>query len=68
VLASLWKAEDASTNLLTEVFLEQLAAGQDKAQALQTARQRLREAGYLHPFYWAGFVLIGEQGSGEARN
>jgi len=62
VLASLWKAEDASTNLLTEVFLEQLAAGQDKAQALQAARQRVREAGYVHPFYWASFVLIGERG------
>jgi CHAT domain-containing protein len=61
VLASRWKAEDASTNLLTKVFFEQWAAGKDKATALQVARQRLRDAGYLHPFYWAGFILIGEQ-------
>ena len=62
VLSSLWKAEDASTNLLTEVFLKQLAGGKDKAAALQIARQRVREAGYQHPFYWANFVLIGERG------
>jgi hypothetical protein len=61
VLASLWKAEDASTNLLTVTFLEEMMRGQDKAAALQTARQRVREAGYQHPFYWAGFILVGER-------
>ncbi len=61
VLASLWKAEDTSTNLLTEAFLKEMMAGKDKSAALQAARQRVREAGYVHPFYWANFVLIGEQ-------
>jgi len=57
VLSSLWQAEDASTNLLPEAFLREFEAGKDKAAVLQ----RVREAGYVHSFYWAGFVLIGEQ-------
>ncbi len=60
VLASLWKAEDESTSLLTTTFLQELAAGRDKTAALRAAREKLRESGYSHPFYWAGFVLIGE--------
>ena len=63
VPSGLWQAEDVSTNLLTETFLHEIETGKDKVTALQMARQRLRDAGYVHPFYWANFVLIGEQGA-----
>ncbi len=62
VLATRWEAEDASANLLTEVFFRELARGSDGATALHLARQQLRhDKRYAAPFYWAGFVLIGER-------
>ncbi len=60
VLVSLWKVEDESTNLLAQAFFEKMAAGRPKLEALQAARRVLRESGYEHPFFWAPFVLIGE--------
>jgi CHAT domain-containing protein len=61
VLASLWSVEDESTNLLAEAFLQAASRGEDRAQALTSARHHLRENGYDHPFFWAPFVLIGDR-------
>ena len=47
-------------------FYEQLASGQSKKTALHTAKKRyLQQAGveYRHPYYWAGFVLLGDKTS-----
>jgi CHAT domain-containing protein len=36
------------------------ASGGDAAQALRQASLRLlRDRRYRHPFYWAGFVVVG---------
>jgi len=32
-----------------------------KAEALRSAALKLRHSRYSHPFYWAGFVLIGNE-------
>jgi len=61
VLMSLWSVEDESTNLLTERFFTHLKAGKDRLNALRQARSELRKAGYRHPFFWAGFILVGEK-------
>jgi len=61
VLMSLWSVEDKSTNLLTEQMFTNLKAGKDKLTALRQARSELRKAGYRHPFFWAGFILVGER-------
>ena len=61
VLASLWSVEDESTNLLAEAFLQAVSRGEDRAQALASARAHLRQSGYDHPFFWAPFTLIGER-------
>jgi CHAT domain-containing protein len=68
LLVSLWKVEDRSTSLLMERFYgNRLERGQTKVEALREAKRWLREwedtdgsRPYAHPFYWAGFVLIGE--------
>ncbi len=61
VVASLWKVEDRPTKLLMERFHEQLRDGQRPADALRTAQLHLlRETRYVHPRYWAPFVLIGD--------
>ena len=68
LVVSLWKVEDRSTALFMERFYKNLAEREimTKAEALREAKQWLREwrnaegdTPYAHPFYWAGFVLIG---------
>lgn len=63
-VASQWKVESAST---TELMLEfhRALRGQSirtsKAQAMrQAALKLLKSTDYQHPFYWAGFVVIGD--------
>ncbi|MDQ4141267.1 MAG: CHAT domain-containing protein [Bacteroidota bacterium] len=61
VVVSFWKVPDTSTADLMENFYAALLSGEDKAQALQTAKLNLaKHRKYNHPFYWAPFVLIGK--------
>ena len=61
VLASLWSVGDESTKELMVEFYRQLAAGQSKAEALQSAEVKLlKHPKYSRPLYWAPFVLMGD--------
>jgi CHAT domain-containing protein len=61
VLASLWSVGDESTKELMVEFYRQLAAGQSKAAALQSAEIKLlRNPKFSRPLYWAPFVLMGD--------
>ena len=61
VMASLWKVSDASTAQLVADFFRNLRdTSLNKAQALQRAQQHLlADPRYKEPYFWAGFVLIG---------
>lgn len=60
-IVSHWKVESASTTGLMLEFHRKFKAGISKAQALQQASLKLLQSGqYQHPFYWAGFVLVGD--------
>jgi CHAT domain-containing protein len=67
-VASQWKVESASTTELMLAFHRNLKSHLDakgtqlsKARALQLASLKLlRSPEYRHPFYWAGFVLVGD--------
>jgi len=61
VLVSLWSVEDKSTNILGERFFAGLKNGEQKETSLFEARRLLKQQGYEHPLYWAGFILIGER-------
>jgi CHAT domain-containing protein len=74
VLVSLWKVDDEATAKLMVRFYKNLKKGMDKAKALQKAKLWLikqtgtfikdgkhRKKFYGNPFYWAGFVLIGDK-------
>ncbi len=65
VVASLWGADDTVTTALMERFYTHLAEGQDKASALREAKLDLLQkyGDSTAPFYWAGFVLVGEGAS-----
>lgn len=61
VVASLWPVDDNSTEILMTKFYERLKAGDDKAQALQTAQLEVRkDPRYGHPYFWSGFQLFGD--------
>ena len=60
-VVSQWKVESASTTELMLAFHRNLRSGRSKALALQAAALKLlRESRYRHPFYWAGFVVVGD--------
>jgi CHAT domain-containing protein/Tfp pilus assembly protein PilF len=59
-LASQWEVDSASTGQLMVEFHRGWLAGESKAEALRRAALAVRkQARYRHPFYWAGFVLVG---------
>jgi CHAT domain-containing protein/Tfp pilus assembly protein PilF len=68
LVASQWKVDSASTTELMVNFHRGLrnptglpGHSAAKARALQQAALRvMKSAQYRHPFYWAGFVLIGD--------
>ena len=63
ILTSLWQANDYVTERIMTTFFTKLKEGKTKAQAIQQAKlSYLQEASEAeaHPFYWASFVLIGE--------
>ena len=60
ILMSLWSVSESGSVLLVEKFFEHLKSGKNKLDALKSAREDVRNAGYKHPFYWAPFILVGE--------
>jgi len=64
IVMSQWSVNDKSTAKVMASFYEGLHSGLSKARALQIAKLNyLSEADNLtaHPYYWAGFVIIGNQ-------
>ncbi|MDW3648652.1 MAG: CHAT domain-containing protein [Bacteroidia bacterium] len=58
---SLWQVQESATRRLMESFYQHLADGKGKDEALQLAKlDYLNEHADAHPFYWAGFTLIGD--------
>jgi tetratricopeptide (TPR) repeat protein len=61
VVATLWPVDDRPTARLMEVFYREVARGTDPTNALRLAQLELRRAAATaHPFYWAGFVIVGD--------
>lgn len=61
VVATLWPVDDRTTAALMEEFYRRLGQGESAAAALAGARETFRaRPETAAPFYWAGFVLIGE--------
>jgi len=61
VVATLWPVSDATTADLMDRFYQELARGAAAAEALRAAQAAIRATpATQHPFFWAGFVLIGD--------
>jgi CHAT domain-containing protein/Tfp pilus assembly protein PilF len=63
VLMSLWNINDKATAKFMEYFYKDLTQGLSKGKALQRAKIKMLNSEYSHPFYWAAFVLNGEDRS-----
>ncbi|HRV92446.1 MAG TPA: CHAT domain-containing protein [Anaerolineae bacterium] len=60
ILSSLWSVDDESTEfLMTEFYRQWKQQGMSKAEALQAAQNLVREQ-YPNPYFWAAFVLSGD--------
>lgn len=69
-VVSLWPASDKSTPELMKHFYQNLKDGQPKDIALNNARKMYLETAEgkaRHPFYWGGFVMIGDNSPIENR-
>jgi CHAT domain-containing protein len=64
-VVSQWQVDSAATEALMVGFHKELVTGgAGKAEALRRAALSVRaRPGFAHPFYWAGFVLVGEGAS-----
>ena len=60
VVSSLWEVGDRAAAEFMRRFYDHLFRGESKALALRSAKLRMLESGYRHPFYWAAFVLHGD--------
>ncbi len=60
VLMTLWSVAESPSVDLTSAFFQQIQKGKSKLRGLQFARDRVRNTGFDHPFFWAGFILVGE--------
>ncbi len=63
-IASLWEVPDESTSQIMISFYEYLKEGENKYSALQKAKidylKNTKVEKLKHPYYWAGFVLYGD--------
>jgi tetratricopeptide (TPR) repeat protein len=60
VLMTLWEVEESSAVQLAQSFFKYRKEGKSKLDALQAAKKDIRDAGYKHPYFWSGFILVGE--------
>jgi len=56
---SLWSVPDEPTRELMEDFYNRILKGQRRADALREAKLTLK-AKYPDPYYWGGFVCLGD--------
>ncbi|MFH0959836.1 MAG: CHAT domain-containing tetratricopeptide repeat protein, partial [Pseudomonadota bacterium] len=59
-LMSLWSVSEKASVRLVQLFFENIREGMNKAEALDKARKEIRAEGFDHPFYWAAFIMFGE--------
>jgi len=60
---NLWATDPRAATELTTAYYERLLAGEGRSEALRGVQlAMLRSESRSHPFYWAGFILIGARG------
>ncbi|MDO6761470.1 CHAT domain-containing protein [Tamlana sp. 2_MG-2023] len=64
VVSTLWSVADESGNTILINFYKNLKQGDSKSKALQKAKldylKNTQEEELKHPYYWAGFIVLGD--------
>lgn len=65
VLATHWRVREDAVALFAKQLITRWKEGRTLAEAKTAAQRDLRTAdpAYQHPFYWAGFVILGDGGA-----
>ena len=66
MLTALWKVDEKASAQIIKSFYDHLAQGESKAVALQQAKLdylKMADARTANPQYWAGLVLLGNDGT-----
>ncbi len=61
VLMTLWSVPEVQSVNLVKSFFRNMKEGKSKSEALASAKGEIRKKGFDHPFFWAGFILVGEE-------
>ncbi len=59
IVVSLWDVNDKYTSILMKYFYSFLGEGKSKAEALRLAKMQFIKNDNSNPYYWAAFVLSG---------
>ena len=63
VISTLWSVNDESTSMIISEFYKELLMGKRKDEALRQAKLNYLDQvdpEYQHPYYWAGFIAMGD--------
>lgn len=63
VVVSLWEVNDRYTAAFMKLFYSALHDGKSKSEALREAKQEFIRTISANPYYWSGFVLVGNTGA-----
>jgi CHAT domain-containing protein/tetratricopeptide (TPR) repeat protein len=60
IVATLWEIADRSTAVFMKHFYASVKVGKSRSECLRQAQIAVKEhSDYMHPYYWAPFILIG---------
>lgn len=71
VLSSLWQVSDFQAGEILQSFYKNLNNNQSKAEALENAKRNYIKTAsglHAHPFYWASFILSGNENALASNN
>jgi CHAT domain-containing protein/tetratricopeptide (TPR) repeat protein len=60
VVGTLWRIDDAGAAAFAEPFYRSLARQSAAGSLASAQRAMLSDPRFLHPYYWAGYILTGE--------
>lgn len=64
VISTLWSVNDKSSSMIMKSFYLNLKVGKSKDVALREAKltylSEMKDPTYRHPYYWAGFIPVGD--------
>ena len=61
LVMSLWDVNDGATQQLMVEYYIRLRRGEGRVDAMRAAMEKVRQQ-YAHPYYWAPFIVLGEDG------